>query len=630
MSTGYLNYITLAGLDEEALAKEEGRKVTIEKVVIGLGLLPENEQPQNQTALLQPKAEAVCFVKAIDTEHGFYRVEADIPIPDTGYNYFEIGTLTDTGVLYSYARSRGDYVAGTADSDGKLTRIRLNFRTDNSELITITQDDSVLFTPITDFEAHVVEFNAHCQADNPHTQYLHNNEHATQAQAEAGVSAAHWMSPLRWMQAFKSRLSNSFTGTRTDYAASELALSSHFHTPDDIGAASGKVWDAIIGKGKWSRVAKLSTKNVNAFYGGSFEITVATHRSSFTQFDSFSCVFGYGSLKGHIISSGPSGLAPLKVRLLVNSGSYAYFEVYGTEGGGDFVETSYGISIKHGSELSVTSLTSFTDGTELPDGYSVASEMETTSNTISYDKHKVHHTGFLPSPSELGVLSESDSDNRYTHKEHAQCSLYDKETIYEFGDICFTREPVSGEALYWQWYSNVESLAGKDPLSLVNRRGGWNNQEKPWYWVPFLGKRAGEPIAWDDNNLPEEMVTGHGQQLSIVLYHRLAKAKPHWIDIDNNQLINIPNITGRFMRAADNNAYIAGEKHDDAIRDITGAINGRFNGASGAFKDLGGFASNMAVGSGGSERYDFKASRVVPTAAQNQPMGYIRNEGYIL
>ncbi|WP_122036438.1 phage tail protein [Aliivibrio sp. EL58] len=238
MSTGYLNYITLAGLDEEALAKEEGRKVTIEKVVIGLGLLPENEQPQNQTALLQPKAEAVCFVKAIDTEHGFYRVEADIPIPDTGYNYFEIGTLTDTGVLYSYARSRGDYVAGTADSDGKLTRIRLNFRTDNSELITITQDDSVLYTPITDFEAHVEEFNAHCQADNPHTQYLHNNEHATQAQAEAGVSAAHWMSPLRWMQAFKSRLSNSFTGTRTDYAASEKALkdgletkanSSHIH-----------------------------------------------------------------------------------------------------------------------------------------------------------------------------------------------------------------------------------------------------------------------------------------------------------------------------------------------------------------------------------------------------------------
>jgi hypothetical protein len=245
MSTGYLNYITLAGLDEEALAKEEARKVTIEKVVIGLGLLPENEQPQNQTALLKPKVETVCFVKAIDTEHGFYRIEADIPIPNMGYNYFEIGTLTDTGVLYSYARTRGDYVAGKADSDGKLTRIRLNFRTDNSELITITQDDSILFTPITDFEAHVVEFNAHCQADNPHTQYLHNDEHATKSQAEAMTSTSVWISALRWKEAFLSRLSNSFTGIRTDYAASEKALSdglrtkansSHKHDASDVNS----------------------------------------------------------------------------------------------------------------------------------------------------------------------------------------------------------------------------------------------------------------------------------------------------------------------------------------------------------------------------------------------------------
>lgn len=200
MSTEYLNYITLAGLNEEALAKEEGRKVTIEKVVIGLGLLPNDEQPQNQTALLQPKAEAVCFVKAIDTEHGFYRVEADIPIPDTGYNYFEIGTLTDTGVLYSYARSRGDYVAGKADSDGKLTRIRLNFRTDNSELITITHDDSVLYTPITDFEAHV-------DNDKAHEQYERKDNAATDAEIDSeSQEKKHIQLPQLWRALTPQRL----------------------------------------------------------------------------------------------------------------------------------------------------------------------------------------------------------------------------------------------------------------------------------------------------------------------------------------------------------------------------------------------------------------------------------------
>ncbi|MGF1905262.1 hypothetical protein [Aliivibrio salmonicida] len=60
---------------------------------------------------------------------------------------------------------------------------------------------------------------------NPHPQYMHNDEHASEAEAIAGVTAAKWISPLRWMQAFKSRLSNSFAGTRTDYAVSEKALS---------------------------------------------------------------------------------------------------------------------------------------------------------------------------------------------------------------------------------------------------------------------------------------------------------------------------------------------------------------------------------------------------------------------
>ncbi len=230
MSTEYLNYITQAGLNEEALAKQEGRKVSITKVVLGLGLLPTNEQPQNQTTLLQPKEETVCFVKAIEAEYGFYRIEADIPIPSEGYNYFEIGTVTDTGVLYSYARSRGDYVAGTADSDGKLTRIRLNFRTDNTELITITHDDSVLFTPIPDFEAHV-------KGDKAHEQYERKDNAATDADIDAGSLEPKHIKLAQLWRALATKiknasltvrgivqLSNSYIGTSEAKAVTEKAL----------------------------------------------------------------------------------------------------------------------------------------------------------------------------------------------------------------------------------------------------------------------------------------------------------------------------------------------------------------------------------------------------------------------
>ncbi|ALR94773.1 phage tail protein [Vibrio alginolyticus] len=60
--------------------------------------------------------------------------------------------------------------------------------------------------------------------DNPFPQYLHNDEHATQAQAEEGTSAGVWMSPLRVAQHFLSKLSDKTDGASHELAASEYAL----------------------------------------------------------------------------------------------------------------------------------------------------------------------------------------------------------------------------------------------------------------------------------------------------------------------------------------------------------------------------------------------------------------------
>lgn len=60
--------------------------------------------------------------------------------------------------------------------------------------------------------------------DNPFPQYLHNDEHATQAQAEEGTSTGVWMSPLRVAQHFLSKLSDKIDGTSHELAASEYAL----------------------------------------------------------------------------------------------------------------------------------------------------------------------------------------------------------------------------------------------------------------------------------------------------------------------------------------------------------------------------------------------------------------------
>ncbi|MCR9653441.1 phage tail protein [Vibrio parahaemolyticus] len=60
--------------------------------------------------------------------------------------------------------------------------------------------------------------------DNPFPQYLHNDEHATQAQAEEGTSAGVWMSPLRARQSFTAWLSQLVNGTSQTTGASEYAL----------------------------------------------------------------------------------------------------------------------------------------------------------------------------------------------------------------------------------------------------------------------------------------------------------------------------------------------------------------------------------------------------------------------
>ena len=56
------------------------------------------------------------------------------------------------------------------------------------------------------------KINALKAENNPLPQYLHNDEHATQAQAESGTSAAHWLSPVRMKQAFTSWISSAKSG----------------------------------------------------------------------------------------------------------------------------------------------------------------------------------------------------------------------------------------------------------------------------------------------------------------------------------------------------------------------------------------------------------------------------------
>ncbi|ENM3984355.1 phage tail protein, partial [Vibrio cholerae] len=158
----------------------------------------------------------------------------------------------------------------------------------------------------------------------------------------------------------------------------------------------------------------------------------------------------------------------------------------------------------------------------------------------------------------------------------AQFGPYRSDKVYQCGEVCYTKD-ANGKVTYWEWYSNVESLAGKDPLNTANRRIGWTDVTKPFYWKLYMPKVAGETMYWDTDAIPENMVVGIGQQLPKAVYHSLATAKPEWIDATDNTLINIPDRQGRFVRAANGTTWQAGEMHEDAIRNITGWFNSTIN-----------------------------------------------------
>ncbi|ARP40640.1 phage tail-collar fiber domain-containing protein [Vibrio syngnathi] len=134
------------------------------------------------------------------------------------------------------------------------------------------------------------------------------------------------------------------------------------------------------------------------------------------------------------------------------------------------------------------------------------------------------------------------------HELVSQFMPYTPERVYTTGEICYTRDQPTGELTYWQWYSNVESLAGKSPLLESNRHVGWSDNTKPFYWVPYTGDQVGMPFTWLHTSAPEWAVMEINVDLPITVYWRLARRYPH---LTNGGTINTGEIRGEFLRVLD-------------------------------------------------------------------------------
>ncbi|MFW7525767.1 phage tail protein [Vibrio ostreicida] len=153
-------------------------------------------------------------------------------------------------------------------------------------------------------------------------------------------------------------------------------------------------------------------------------------------------------------------------------------------------------------------------------------------------------------------VDKQDNDHAEDLNPHPQYVLasvgqflpYDPERCYSVGEICYTKDPVTRELSYWQWYSNREYLTGKDPINIAHRHPGWKDTTKPFYWIPYTGDQVGTPFFWLDTTPPEWAVMEINVDLPVAVYWRLARTYPHLV---NNGVINTGEIRGEFLRVLD-------------------------------------------------------------------------------
>lgn len=171
----YRGYVTAAGQQFEALAKQMHYPVKIGFIEIGDGTLPDNEIPISRTSLVHKTKQFPAIVEQDPDRQGEWIAKCHIPADDAinGQGYFirEMGCkLVDQGdgVLYAYRRISNDWKPLITEGEAKSFIYILRFIPSNGELIKPTINPSVVYVDKLEQER---RFREHEAEEDPHAQY---------------------------------------------------------------------------------------------------------------------------------------------------------------------------------------------------------------------------------------------------------------------------------------------------------------------------------------------------------------------------------------------------------------------------------------------------------------------------
>lgn len=203
-------YVTAAGQQFEALAKQMGYPVEIGMIEIGDGVLPDSESPIARTQLVNKIWSFPASVEQDPKNPGQWVAWIHIP-PDhaiNGQGYFirEIGCKLINqggGILYAYRRVSNDWKPVDTSGEAKSFIYKLRFIPGNGELLKPTIDPSVVLVDREDLER---EIKKHKESrDHPYASQSEPGliKLATQAQVDAAADEDVAVPPKRLSNHYK-------------------------------------------------------------------------------------------------------------------------------------------------------------------------------------------------------------------------------------------------------------------------------------------------------------------------------------------------------------------------------------------------------------------------------------------
>ncbi|EKO4003693.1 hypothetical protein DXJ57_02655 [Vibrio fluvialis] len=178
-------YLTNAGIAAENNSIQLNRSLNVTEMVFGSGLLADEKDPREQTAMIKEEYAVPCALLFDEDTPTLLVFKGDLPADVGGFYINEVGIRLEDGTIYGYARGKGDYKPTLEQGATDSVRYAVEMYSSNADNVVAKIDLSSVYADYEDIEATKKYADdkdaAHVASADPHTQYLKKTEKALAA-----------------------------------------------------------------------------------------------------------------------------------------------------------------------------------------------------------------------------------------------------------------------------------------------------------------------------------------------------------------------------------------------------------------------------------------------------------------